>query len=338
MAIAAASDRAALFRETGAAMGGISPVIIEKDFWVCWTLDRLFSELPHRLIFKGGTSLSKAYALIERFSEDIDLAFDRADLGFVDDRDPEQEGNLSHTQRRRLVDQLRESCRELIAGELLPAVREWVNDLDPTAITLEPDGETVTIAYPQSLDGSDYGVLDYVRRSVRLELGATSDHEPSDTRTLRPYAAETFPDLFRQPDCHVRVLAPERTFWEKVTLLHVEPDRPERSQAGSWQRLSRHVYDVHMLSSHGIAESAIEQLDLLDRVCAHKSLFFRRGWADYDSARTASIRVRPRGEFERVLRADYKEMPQMFFGDAPDWEEIVGGLSILEERIREALG
>ena len=93
------TDRAALFRETSNAMGGVLPIIVEKDFWVCWALDHLFSEFPHRLIFKGGTSLSKVFGLIERFSEDIDLAFDRRELGFVDDRDPEQ-ADISATQRR----------------------------------------------------------------------------------------------------------------------------------------------------------------------------------------------------------------------------------------------
>lgn len=318
-------------------MGGVLPVIVEKDFWVCWALDHLFADFPHRLIFKGGTSLSKVFGLIERFSEDIDLAFDRRELGFVDDRDPEKP-DLSATQRRRRVQELRAACHELIATELLPTTREWTAGLDDAEIDVEADGETVTFSYPRALDAGDYAGLSYVRPSVRLEFGATSAHDPAITREVRSYAAEHYPALFQRSGSPVRALAPERTFWEKVTLLHVEPDRPQASRECSWQRTSRHLYDIFTLADRGVSETVTQRLDLLVRVCAYKSVYLASGWADYDSALTPAIRIRPCGDFERAMRTDYSDMQQMFFGEAPQWDEMLSGLDRLEARIRTVLG
>lgn len=225
-----ASDRAALFGETGAGRG-VANTIIEKDFWVCWTLKRLFG-LPKNaaasLIFKGGTSLSKAFGIIRRFSEDIDLSFDRADLGYTGDRDPEQEG-ISRKKAGRLIDDLAGDVERHIADRLLPALRaaiveelgepqndEWTLTID------EADAQTLSFHYPIALPAAEYQGMAYITPRVKLELGARGDPWPIETKVIHPYAAEDFPDFFEDPDTAVTVLSARRTFWEKATALHAE--------------------------------------------------------------------------------------------------------------------
>ena len=184
------TDRAALFTET-AAKKDISPEIVEKDFWVCWTLLQI-SRLTHlpRLIFKGGTSLSKAFGIIKRFSEDIDLVINRHELGFNDETDPanQEATNL----RNRTIEKLKETCFDVIAKEFAPRLRSqvssiigdpgWILKIDPSA----PEPDTVDFQYPKGLP--DPQLSGYIRRAVRLELGCRGDQIPlrgGDRNTLR---------------------------------------------------------------------------------------------------------------------------------------------------------
>lgn len=311
-------------------------MIAEKDFWVCWLLGKVFAtpDIP-TLIFKGGTSLSKAYALIDRFSEDIDLAFDRAALGFEGDRDPLQISGVNA--RNRVLDELTEASRAVIRDAFVPALESAVGAaLSGTPnMVVDLPGQVVTFAYPQAFDAEEYGADDYVLPSVKLELGARSDQYPAEERGIRSYAAEHFPDLFSAPACTVRTLAAERTFWEKATILHVEPNRPLESRATGWQRLSRHAYDLVMMSERGVADRAIARIDLLPAVCDHKAAFFSRGWAEYQTAKSGSLRLMPRDEFAGAMRRDYRAMREMFFSEPPAWERILAELQSLEVRINE---
>jgi len=339
VARASALDRGALFRQAEAAVARRFPAaIVEKDFWVCWTLRRMFEVLQFRphLIFKGGTSLSKVYRAIERFSEDVDLSLSRRDLGFADDRDPEQAG-ISKKEARRRLDALVAECQLAVREKLVPELCRdfgavlgksgWSVDLDPA------DPQTVIFTYPST---EVSGVRSYVRPAIRLEMGARSDDWPAADAELTPYAAETFPDLFTVRSCRVRTLAAERTFWEKATLLHAEchrpPDKPSR------ERLARHYYDLYRLAQQPIAEQALGQRDLLERVIAHKSFFFAQGWAHYDTARPGTFRVLPAADRLEALRRDYRDMDTLIFGEAPEWDDIVRGLKELEKRINSLGG
>lgn len=334
IAQASALDRSALFRRAEvSAERKCHASIIEKDFWVCWTLRHLFEILQFRphLIFKGGTSLSKVYRAIERFSEDVDLSLSRRDLGFADDHDPEQAG-ISKKEARRRLDALVAECQTVVREKLVPELRrDFANVLGETGWSVELDAadpQTVLFAYPTT---EVSGAMAYVRPAIRLEMGARSDDWPAADAEITPYAAEAFPDLFTIRSCRVRTLAAERTFWEKATLLHAEchrpPDKPSR------ERLSRHYYDLYRLSRQPIAEQAMEQHDLLERVIAHKSFFFAQAWAHYETARPGTFCLLPAADRLDVLRRDYQQMASMIFGEAPDWDHIVSELTRLETRI-----
>lgn len=311
----------------------IEASIIEKDFWVCWSLRRIFEVLQFRphLIFKGGTSLAKVYRAIERFSEDVDLSLSRRDLGFADSHDPEQ-ADISRKEARRRLDALVAECKKVVREKLVPELRKdfaavlrkagWSVELDTA------DPQTVIFTYPSTDVSSG---LAYVRPAIRLEMGARSDDWPAADAEITPYAAEAFPNLFTIRSCKVRTLAAERTFWEKATLLHAEchrpPDKPSR------ERLSRHYYDLYRLSRQPIADRALEQGELLERVIAHKSFFFASAWAHYETARPGTFRLLPAADQLDALRRDYQDMRAMIFGKAPDWDDIVRELQQLEKRI-----
>ncbi len=329
-------DRADVFRETAARMGGIHPLIPEKDYWVSWVLAELFAADAYpTFMFKGGTSLSMAYGAIDRFSEDVDLALDRFELGFEGGEDP-LEAN-SYSQAKKLIKKLdgaRAHCvNHLIRPRLATAVRDL---LDDGSIKIVEDGHSIAFIYPASLSDDEYGGFSYVSPSVLLEIGARSDHDPVETHVVSSYATERFPEFAASP-VNMRVLAAERTFWEKATILHVEGLRPKESR-GSWARQSRHCYDIHELIRRGIAAKALERLDLLEAVSWHKTVFYRSAWADYAAATPGSLIVRPRGEYAEALARDYRAMEQMIFGEVPDWSEVTNALGAFEGRLNDAAG
>ena len=338
----AATDRAALFGETGA-MRGVAETIIEKDFWVCWTLRRLFAlgaEDAASLVFKGGTSLSKAYGAIRRFSEDIDLSFDRANLGYTGDRDPEKEG-LSRKKAGQLIDDLVADVERHIAEKLLPALRaaiidqlgesetrRWRLEIDST------DAQTINFHYPTALPSLEYEGMAYITPRVKLEFGARGDPWPTEKKTIRPYAADDFPNFFEEPDSEVTVLSARRTFWEKATALHAEAHRPKESPTP--QYFSRHYYDLAMLLETAEGHEAAKDFDLLAQVAKHKNVFFRSGWANYDTARPGTMRLVPEEARIKDLRADYKAMEPMMFDEAPPaFDDILAKIGTLQAAINK---
>ncbi len=338
MALLPAADRTALFGETGADRG-VANTIIEKDFWVCWTLKRVFGlheEDAATLVFKGGTSLSKAFGAIRRFSEDIDLSFDRADLGYTGDRDPEKEG-ISKKQANKLIDALVSDVEQHIAEKLLPALRstivdqlgepakgEWSLEIDTA------DAQTVNFHYPTALRGAEYESMGYITPRVKLELGARGDPWPTEKRVIRPYAADDYPDFFEDPDTTVVVLSARRTFWEKATALHAEAHRPAASP--SPQYFSRHYYDLAMLLATDEGKTAATDFELLAQVAKHKATFFRSGWANYDTARPGTLRLLPDESRMKDLRADYRAMAPMMFDDSPpSFDEILANVAAFQE-------
>ncbi|MCA1566194.1 MAG: nucleotidyl transferase AbiEii/AbiGii toxin family protein [Acidobacteria bacterium] len=334
-------ERALLFAEA-AARRGVLPVVIEKDFWVCWTLKRLF-ELPDintHLIFKGGTSLSKVFGIIERFSEDIDLSINRAYLGFGGEHEPERAGGKNKVQHR--IEELVEASRAKITGELLPALRgafhSVLNDVEEDAgrtqwslVQDASEPQDLYFTYPRHESSLKWQGSDYLKPVVKIEMGARADHWPAGEYPVTPYAAEQFPNYFSEPTCHVKVLEAERTFWEKATILHAEYHRPEGRATAD--RISRHYYDLHRLAASQVAGNALKRLDLLDRVVEHKSVFFRSAWARYSEARTGQIRLLPAAERLASLRVDYDKMKDMFFGERPPFDEVLNTLAALEERV-----
>lgn len=329
-----AADRQALFQEV-AARRGLSSLIIEKDFWVCWTLRRVFELRPlgKNLIFKGGTSLSKVFSLIERFSEDIDLSIRRDYLGAAGDKDPEQEG-ISSTQKDKRVAALRENCRTVVHEEMLPALRDALAaHLEGSAWHLLPDPAergTLLFSYPSSVQ-ANAAMPAYIRPQVKLEMGAGSDPYPIGRYPVRAYAAETFPDVFGDPEVIVTALEAERTFWEKATLLHTEYHRPVEKAAPP--RLSRHYYDLMRLALQPAGARALENYALRERVVRHKTTYFASNWASYGTAHPGTFRLVPGPERLSSLRQDYSQMRDMIFAAPPTFEEIMSVIADLETRV-----
>ena len=302
------TDRADLFQEA-ANRRGVATALIEKDFWVCWVLKQLFAlpDLGPHFIFKGGTTLSKVFNVIQRFSEDIDISINREYLGFGGGQDPENMQGTNKTKRQ--LEKLQLSCREKITNDLLPLLNEtFAQLLDKTPKSKknswklaqdERDLQTLLFTYPTLRPHSEA----YLQQIVRIELGARSDHWPAKTYQITPYLAEEFPQLFAEAACTVKVLEAERTFWEKATLLHEYYSRDDNRTG---DRLSRHFYDLHALANSPIGASALHRIDLLERVVKHKTIFFKTSRANYEEAANGNIHLIPSAGKLAALRASLK--------------------------------
>jgi hypothetical protein len=293
-------------------------------------------DAPAGLIFKGGTSLSKVYGAIGRFSEDIDLSLDRTDLGFREARDPAQAPSGKKAQK--LLDELAAACKAVIHEQLLPLLRvDFETVLGPPgsswSLTADPDaedGQVLNFNYPVGVP-SGREVPSYLRPAVRLELGARSDRWPAEDHLIKPYAAEVLPAAFREAQCRVHVLAGERTFWEKATSLHAEYHRPADKTTG--ERVSRHYYDLARLYDGPIGKRALSRLDLLEAVVKHKQLFFRSARARYEEAQPGTLRLVPHKDRSEALERDYRAMAVMMFESPPPWAQVLERLRALEEDI-----
>lgn len=319
-----------IYEEAGRRLG-LSAGSVEKDLWVCWTLRALFrlpSSGPH-LTFKGGTSLSKGWKLIDRFSEDIDIVISREFLGFGGADAPEDAP--SKKQRAKRLEALMLAAQKHIREVLGPALEGEIRHLLPSTArwTLEPDvddpdGQTLLFHYPPA-----QGAAAYVRPVVKIELGARSDTEPSATPKIAPYLAEVFPDDVPDAEFTVHAVAPERTFWEKVALLHEETYR--EGAAAPKARLARHYYDLWCLITRGVAERAARDTGLFERVAAHRAVFFRRSRDAQASFAPGSLRLVPAHDRRLRWRRDYDAMREsMFFGEAPSFDQILAVVSGFE--------
>jgi len=310
---------------------GVTPQLIEKDFWVCWMLKILFS-LPKsgsHLTFKGGTSLSKCYSVIKRFSEDVDVSIERTFLISQESIEPDKKQGTKENQRR--LDRLKQACQEKIADVIMPELEKKTGsalsgigqgeiNLDPD----DPDNQTILFTYPSVIDNGKSG---YVQPVVKIELGARSDHWPVEAMTVKPYVSNAAGKVTIE-GTQVRVLGAERTFWEKATILHAI-SHGSKLRA----RMSRHYYDVGEMIGTAIYTKAIQNIDLLIKVAEHKALFFKDSKAHYALAKPGSLRLMPLDEHLALLNDDYRQMQEMFFEDPPSFESVLKKLKTAEEEI-----
>ena len=321
-----ARDREALFRNTAVKMG-MSEAIVEKDFWVCYMLDYLFHRCTWKdnLAFKGGTSLSKAYGLIERFSEDIDLILDWRVLGYGINEPWEQRSNtkqdiFNKEANTRAEDFLRDTFLPSVIAGLTADLGDKVK-----CVIDDTDSQTVKIAYPNSF--SEMSIL----QEIRLEIGALAAWTPVKVAEVTPYAAQEYGRLFKQPSTNILTVLPERTFWEKATILHREAFREEDRPFPT--RYSRHYYDLYRMMQTEVKDNALADNDLLTKVVDFKDKFYRCPWARYDLAKRGTMRLMPPEYNLNKLRDDYEHMQNMLFGDKPSFEEIMDDIAKLEAEI-----
>lgn len=316
---------------TRAAMtSGMAEDVIEKDIWLVWILQRLFSmtDLPD-MAFKGGTALSKVFGVIERFSEDVDISVDyRALDPSLADLDL---GSLTRSARDKAARQLRKLLADLSFGVIVPRLQYEIDALQMSGactLTVDEKGEQIRVNYP-----SVVARMGYLKDGVLIELGGRNPTEPNRRHRLRTEISKIMTE-FDWPVADVAVIEPTRTFWEKATLIHVECNRPEHRMA---DRMFRHWFDLSKLADHSIGADAIADLDLLVSVARHKAAFFAYGSVGYDDCLTGNLKLIPPTEMIGLLRADYRRMidQRMFVGAVPAFDEIMARLRALEAQINE---
>jgi hypothetical protein len=318
-------ERRDLFRAAAQLMQ-VHEAIIEKDFWVCWVLDYLFHDSPwkEQLAFKGGTSLSKAYGAIERFSEDIDLVLDWQLLGYTSE---EPWMKRSATKQDAFGKESNLRTAEFLAKKLAPIMQPALGERIKAQIGVDVQGQDVFIQYPKSFSTGA------IHPRIRLEIGPMAAWIPNEQREIQCFAASYFPQLFSRATTSIRTILAERSFWEKATILHQEAHRSVEKLLPP--RYSRHYYDLYRLSRTTIHEKAVSRMELLREVVEFKMRFYRCPWARYEEAIRGSIRLLPPEFHVAELRKDYFTMQSMLFGQIPSFEEIMRGLEVLEKEIND---
>lgn len=288
--------------------------------------------MPDRLpmAFKGGTSLSKVFGAIARFSEDVEITLDYR--GLDGSFDPFAEG-VSRNRLKKFSEALKSFVRGHAHGVVAPHLQKMLADeFDADAFQLEVsgDGEQMRVHYPTVLEAPG----DYVGNSVLIEFGGRNITEPNEEHEVRPDIAEHVAEL-DFPRSTVRVLSPTRTFWEKATLIHVECQR-DQFRTGA-ERLSRHWYDLAMLADLAPGQAAVADRALLADVVKHKKVFYNASYANYDACLAGQLRLIPEHAALAALRDDFQRMigAGMFIGEPPAFDAIVDRLRALETTINQ---
>ena len=308
----------------------LPPSSIEKDWWVTQVLKALHT-LPYaeHIAFKGGTSLSKCWNLIARFSEDIDIALSREFLGFG--------GELSKTQ---ISDKLRRAACSFVRGKMQYDVKEALlalgirQDVFSVDVVITPvttvDPEVITVTY-QSL----YDVSPYIKNTVKLEISGRSMVEPVEKKFINAAIDAHFPNApFAEEPFEVNAVIPERTFLEKVFLLHEEFHK----DVVRVERMSRHVYDLAMMmdSERKIADRAVNNEELYRTVLEHRRKFIGLKGFNHDELSTDTLCIVPGNEIAERWQEDYKFMGEhMIYGPVPSFEELVEKMTLLNDKIRQ---
>tara|TARA_R100000322_G_scaffold167530_1_gene135544 strand:+ start:1628 stop:2614 length:987 start_codon:yes stop_codon:yes gene_type:complete len=320
-------------------------------------LDFLFNRRgddPIGLYFKGGTSLSKAYGLIRRFSEDIDIGIYKADLHVPLEADIAAMPSINQ-QQRALAQKVDEAARQYISG---PLKERLANEIATVEEAIEQPGhftlgfgfdnyrnrdalDILVIGYKSAFDSAQ----NYVQAAVRIEGGARPDPEPAEPREIVPYIADEMPEGMDLTVRNVTTVKPERTFWEKVLILHAMTEMTEKRREDAnperpvpdLNRYSRHYYDVHQIWTHadyGVATASLR--DLAEACRQHKRLMFRAPDHRYDRAVPGSYRLVPTPDMRAELAADYGRMTAMIFGRPPTFDDVIASIEALEQHLNAA--
>ena len=304
---------------------GLPPAAVEKDWWVSRALNAVF-DLPfaQHLVFKGGTSLSKGWSLIERFSEDIDLAIDRSFLGF--------EGDLSKTQVRKL----RKASCAFIEGEFLKVLTDKIKELEIPDVELlvqdfkDSDTDPLVIEwnYPALTEQNEY-----LRPRVLIEIGSRSLMEPVEPREIHSLVGQQYSDqAFADKPFNVQTVLPKRTFLEKIFLLHEEFQKP--AEHIRVDRLSRHLYDIEKLMDTDHGQQALEDQALYDAIVAHRQVFNPIRGIDYANHAKDKLNFIPPEAVIKAWESDYQTMQEsMIYGESLKFEALIGRLEELLSKL-----
>ncbi len=300
-----------------AAITGLRAFTIEKDAWVTLVLRMLFtSDLYPHIVFKGGTSLSKVYGLIERFSEDIDLSIDRKYLGF--------EGELSSGMIRKLRRSSHDFSAKILPNILKGQLTKYGVDNNVYEITVpntkisDQDPEAVFVNYESVFKEERY-LLD----PVKIEIGARSLNEPFNETNIDSIIDANFNNVaFTEEPFRIKAIAPEKTFLEKMILLHEEFKKPEDKVR--YKRMSRHLYDIHQIAQTDYGKRALKDADLFRHICNHRAVFTPIRQVNYDELSIENLEFTPPEKFMKLYQADYEEMrTAMIYGNSLPFDEMI---------------
>ncbi|NQD92749.1 nucleotidyl transferase AbiEii/AbiGii toxin family protein [Pseudomonas sp. CrR25] len=302
--------------------------LLEKDLWVVWTLRALFtSTAGQNLTFKGGTSLSKAYKVIDRFSEDIDLSYDIRELI------PELTGKAdlpsTRGEARRWTDRVRRRLPDWIQQAINPVLQSALEQEGLDA-TLQITGEKLCLRYPALASGTGY-----IPPVITLEFGARSTGEPhAPHHVVCDMDGAIEGVVFPEADPIVMDIA--RTFWEKATATHVYCAQ-QRIRS---ERFARHWHDLAAISRSAHFDEIAANRHIADLVAIHKSWFFREKAADgsvvdYHAAARGNIQIVPDGAARAALEQDYAMMLDdgVMIGDARTFDQLMQECVMIQDRL-----
>lgn len=325
-------QRAAVFERVGASVG-LPMQAVEKDFWVTVILQAVFSlPVAQDLIFKGGTSLSKAWGLISRFSEDIDLAVNPIALGAA-------EGDLTKKQ----IKKLRKASSLFVSEQLTPMLCAKINEMGMSAflnIEAQPNGEgDNTYPEPRQIYIRYQSVfekpLTYLRPDVVLEVSARSLIEPAMPTHVSCILADYIP-IQSACDAVVHTAIPAKTMVEKMFLLHELFSVPGHGTRA--KRKSRHLYDLYQMMQQDFAQEAITNDALWESIRHHREVFTSVQGVDYSGDVRQRICLLPREDIVAIWQSDYETMrSSMIHGSAPTWDELIEQITILQNKTRKKL-
>lgn len=313
-----------IFTETARDLG-LLPVAIEKDWWVVHTIGFIYTmDCAGSLVFKGGTSLSKGWNLIQRFSEDIDLALDREYLGFT--------GDLENADVRRL----RRESYKYITDKFTPELQKKFIEYGFENVTVkfrdvpnhDQDPIIIEIYYPKLTEKDTY-----LKPGILVEVGSRSLIDPFTNRSFATMVAEKYSEQpFPDKPIIIPTVNPERTFLEKIFLLHEELQRPDEKKRVDG--LSRHLYDIEILSRTEFAEEALEDPDLYKTIVDHRRKFNRISGVNFDNHTPDKIVFVPPDDVLSAWEADYKQLIEsMIYGKSQDFNELIAKLKEVQNRI-----
>ncbi|TKR56044.1 nucleotidyl transferase AbiEii/AbiGii toxin family protein [Allopusillimonas ginsengisoli] len=317
--------------EQAANISGRPPHLLEKDVWVVWSLRHIFTApYASHVVFKGGTSLSKAYGVIQRFSEDVDLTYDirviAPDL-IGDTNDPLP---ASKSQEKKWTKEIRSRLVEWAARDVVPLLQQDLEQYDLPA-TVRAEADKVFIDYHPLVSGTGY-----VPSSVMLEFGARSTGEPSELRSIHCDAAPHLQGVIF-PEATPNVMRAERTFWEKATAIHVFC---VQGNFRGGDRFARHWHDVARLDAAGIADAALLDQALAAAVADHKTIFFTEkdtqgNPIDYHAAVRGNLRLVPTDEALNKLEIDYQHMVDdgLFLDDVEPFEALMAQCQAIQKKL-----
>lgn len=318
-------DKLNIFNQTSERTG-LPSSAVEKDWWVTLSLNIIFS-LPYanQIVFKGGTSLSKAWNLIERFSEDIDLAIDRNHLGF--------EGELSKTQ----VSKLRKASYSFIGSNFYKDIQTELIKLGIQNYELvvqetkntDTDPLIIELRYQSLTEKSEY-----LKPRVLIEVGARSLMEPVDNKAIMSMVSSEFKELsFAEKEITIPVVSPKRTFLEKIFLLHEEFQK--ETKFIRVERMSRHLYDLEKLMDTNHGSEALKDAELYNTIVAHRKNFNALRGIDYTNHVPQRINIIPSEETIKDWEKDYKTMQEsMIYGDTISFDKLIERITELDTRIK----